>query len=248
MNRGACLFFYVAGICKFNKERNYTWQTEVCKKGEGPKLKEHVVISKATIDRLPVYFRMLRQVQREGVEIISSEELGRRIGVTPEQIRKDLASFGEFGKKGVGYFVRELIRNIGEILGLHRNWNIAIVGVGHLGWALANYRNFSSIGFNLVAVFDVDPAKVGQYINGVEINNIADLEATVMERNVHIGVITVPGSHAQEVADRLVASGVRGIWNFAPVKLDVPDNIRLVSEDLSVGLASISYFLSRNVK
>ncbi|MDT8902296.1 redox-sensing transcriptional repressor Rex [Anaeroselena agilis] len=208
-------------------------------------MKEHIVISKATIDRLPLYFRTLRLVQQEGTEIISSEELGRRIGVTPEQIRKDLASFGEFGKKGVGYFVRELIRNIGEILGLHRNWNIAIVGVGHLGWALANYKNFASLGFNLAAVFDVDPAKVGQLIGGVEIYSIDRLEEVARERNIHIGVITVPAESAQEVADKLVAAGVRGIWNFAPIKLNVADNVRLVSEDLSVGLSSISYYLSR---
>lgn len=211
-------------------------------------MKEHIVISKATIDRLPLYFRTLRQIQQEGTEIISSEELGRRIGVTPEQIRKDLASFGEFGKKGVGYFVRELIRNIGEILGLHRNWNIAIVGVGHLGWALANYRNFASLGFNLGAVFDIDPAKVGQVIGGVEISNLDRLEEITREKNIHIGVITVPAQSAQEVADRLVAAGVRGIWNFAPIKLNVPENVRLVSEDLSVGLSSISYYLSRQWK
>lgn len=208
-------------------------------------MKEHIVISKATIDRLPLYFRTLRLIQQEGTEIISSEELGRRIGVTPEQIRKDLASFGEFGKKGVGYFVRELIRNIGEILGLHRNWNIAIVGVGHLGWALANYRNFASLGFNLAAVFDVDPAKVGQLIGGVEIFSLDRLEEVARERNIHIGVITVPAESAQAVADKLVAAGVRGIWNFAPIKLNVADNVRLVSEDLSVGLSSISYYLSR---
>lgn len=208
-------------------------------------MKEHIVISKATIDRLPLYFRTLRLIQQEGTEIISSEELGRRIGVTPEQIRKDLASFGEFGKKGVGYFVRELIRNIGEILGLHRNWNIAIVGVGHLGWALANYRNFASLGFNLAAVFDVDPAKIGQLIGGVEIYSLDRLEEVARERNIHIGVITVPAESAQEVADKLVAAGVRGIWNFAPIKLNVAENVRLVSEDLSVGLSSISYYLSR---
>lgn len=208
-------------------------------------MKEHIVISKATIDRLPLYFRTLRLIQQEGTEIISSEELGRRIGVTPEQIRKDLASFGEFGKKGVGYFVRELIRNIGEILGLHRNWNIAIVGVGHLGWALANYRNFASLGFNLAAVFDVDPAKVGQFIGGVEIFSLDRLEEVAREKNIHIGVITVPAESAQAVADKLVAAGVRGIWNFAPIKLNVAENVRLVSEDLSVGLSSISYYLSR---
>lgn len=208
-------------------------------------MKEHIVISKATIDRLPLYFRTLRLIQQEGTEIISSEELGRRIGVTPEQIRKDLASFGEFGKKGVGYFVRELIRNIGEILGLHRNWNIAIVGVGHLGWALANYRNFSSLGFNLAAVFDIDPAKIGQMIGGVEIFSLDRLAEVAREKNIHIGVITVPAQSAQEVADKLVAAGVRGIWNFAPIKLNVAENVRLVSEDLSVGLSSISYYLSR---
>lgn len=206
------------------------------------------MISKATIDRLPLYFRTLRQIQQEGVEIISSEELGRRIGVTPEQIRKDLASFGEFGKKGVGYFVRELIRNIGEILGLHRNWNIAIVGVGHLGWALANYRNFASLGFNLAAVFDIDPAKIGQVIGGVEIAGLDRLEDIVHASNIHIGVITVPAQSAQDVANRLVTAGVRGIWNFAPIKLNVPENVRLVSEDLSVGLSSISYYLSRQWK
>ncbi|WP_312516482.1 redox-sensing transcriptional repressor Rex [Anaerospora sp.] len=208
-------------------------------------MKSHIVISKATIDRLPLYFRTLRHIQEEGIEIISSEELGRRIGVTPEQIRKDLASFGEFGKKGVGYFVRELIRNIGEILGLHRNWNISIIGIGHLGWALANYRNFSSLGFNLAAIFDVDLSKVGLTINGVEVQHASALEAVLQERNIHIGVITVPAEQAQKIADRLVAAGVKGIWNFAPIRLNVPSHVRIISEDLSVGLSSLSYFLSR---
>lgn len=208
-------------------------------------MKSHIVISKATIDRLPLYFRTLRHIQEEGIEIISSEELGRRIGVTPEQIRKDLASFGEFGKKGVGYFVRELIRNIGEILGLHRNWNISIIGIGHLGWALANYRNFSSLGFNLAAIFDVDLSKVGLTINGVEVQQVSALEEVVQERNIHIGVITVPAEQAQKIADRLVAAGVKGIWNFAPIRINVPGHVRIISEDLSVGLSSLSYFLSR---
>lgn len=210
-------------------------------------MKEHVVISKATIDRLPLYFRTLGQVQEEGQEIISSEELGRRIGVTPEQIRKDLASFGEFGKKGVGYYVRDLLRNIGEILGFHRNWNIALVGAGHLGWALANYRNFSKLGFNICAVFDTDPEKIGQSVNGVEIMHIDKLPEVVRARHIYIGIITVPAPYAQEVADLLVASGVRGIWNFAPVKLVIPSHVRLCNEDLSVGLSSISFYLSRQL-
>lgn len=210
-------------------------------------LKDHVVISKATIDRLPLYFRALGQVQDEGQEIISSDELGRRIGVTPEQIRKDLASFGEFGKKGVGYYVRDLIRNIGEILGFHHNWNIALVGAGHLGWALANYRNFSKLGFNICAVFDTDPEKVGQNVNGVTILHLDKLADVIREQHIHIGIITVPAAYAQEVADRLVAAGVQGIWNFAPIKLVVPDHVRLCNEDLSVGLSSISFYLSRQL-
>ena len=211
-------------------------------------MKEHIIISKATIDRLPVYFRVLRSVQDEGVEIISSEDIGRRIGITPEQIRKDLASFGEFGKKGVGYYVRDLIRNIGEILGLHRDWNIAIVGMGHLGWALANYRNFGSLGFNLAAMFDVDPDKVGRTINGVEVYHIEYLQQISMEKDIQIGVIAVPAAQAQAAADALVAAGVHGIWNFAPIRLNVPEDIRLVSEDLSIGLSSISYYLTRSTK
>lgn len=207
----------------------------------------HIVISKATIDRLPLYFRTLRNAQEEGLEIISSEELGKKIGITPEQIRKDLSLFGEFGKKGVGYYVRDLIRNIGEILGLHRNWNIALVGVGHLGWALANYRNFSSLGFNLMASFDNDPGKVGAMVNEVPIYPMDQLEQIIRERHVVIGVITVPAEYAQGVADRLIAAGVRGIWNFAPVKLNVPDDIKLINEDLSIGLSSLSYYLSRQL-
>ncbi|WP_425060595.1 Redox-sensing transcriptional repressor Rex 1 [Sporomusa carbonis] len=207
--------------------------------------KENAVISKATIDRLPLYYRTLKLSQEEGIEIISSEELGRKIGVTPEQIRKDLSAFGEFGKKGVGYYVRELMRNIGEILGLNRTWNIAIVGVGHLGWALANYANFSPQGFQLRAIFDIDPEKIGRYINEVEIFHIDTMNEIISARDIQIGIITVPADHAQNIADRLVEAGIKGIWNFAPIKIDVPPNVHVISEDLSVGLSSISYYISR---
>jgi redox-sensing transcriptional repressor len=216
--------------------------TEVLKQ-----LKDHIVISKATIDRLPLYFRSLCQIQNENVEIISSEELGRRIGVTPEQIRKDLASFGEFGKKGVGYYVADLARHIGEILGLHRDWNITLVGFGHLGWALVNYKHFDNLGFHMKAIFDADPAKVGEPVGDLQVQPIEDLEKTVIEKNIQIAVITVPVAAAQSIADRLVAAGIRGIWNFAPVKLNVPNTVRLCNEDLSVGLASLSYYLSREI-
>ncbi len=210
-------------------------------------MKDHIVISKATIDRLPLYFRTLRLSQEEGIDIISSEELGQRLGVTPEQIRKDLASFGQFGKKGVGYYVRELIGNIGEILGLHLHWNIAVIGIGHLGAALANYQNFISLGFNLVALFDANPEVIGRKVNHIEVEDVERLTELVKERNVHIGIIAVPVAAAQEVADKLAAAGIAGIWNFAPIKINVPDRVRVVNEDLSVGLSSLSYYLSRNL-
>lgn len=210
-------------------------------------MKENIVISKATIDRLPVYFRTLRQVDEENVMIISSEELGLRTGFSPEQIRKDLASFGEFGKKGVGYFVKELLRNVGEILGLHRNWNVAIIGVGHLGWALANYINFDGLGCSLKAIFDISPGIVGRQIKDFMVEHFDTLENVIEEKRIHIGVITVPNDQAQMVADRLIAAGIRGIWNFATVQLNVPQETCLIREDLSQGLCGLSYYLSRQM-
>lgn len=206
------------------------------------------VISKATIDRLPLYFRTLRLSQEEGAEIISSEELGQRLGITPEQIRKDLASFGQFGKKGVGYYILELIKNIGNILGLDNNWHLAVIGVGHLGWALAHYRNFDSLGFKLVAMFDIDPNKIGQCIKGIKVSGLDSLKEVMEEQTIHIGIIAVPEIYAQEVADKLVAAGVRGIWNFAPRKIEVPDTVRVINEDLSIGLSSLSFYLARQTQ
>lgn len=211
-------------------------------------LKDFDFVSKATIDRMPLYYRFLNDVQREGLEIISSEELGRRIGITPEQIRKDLSSFGEFGKKGVGYYVGELKRNIGEILGLNISWNVAIIGIGHLGWALAHHKNFAKMGFRIKAIFDNDVEKLGQSISGVVVEHTDNIEHTVREKNIQIGIVTVPEEQAQRVVDRLAAGGVKGIWNFAPVKLSVPSDIYVVDEDLSVGLSSLSYYLSRKAK
>ena len=203
------------------------------------------LISKATIDRLPLYFRTLRLVQDEGIDVISSDELGRRLGITPEQIRKDLASFGQFGKKGVGYYVNELKHNVGGILGLDNHWNIAVVGIGHLGAALANYQNFVSLGFNLVALFDQDPKVIGTVQNHVKVENVREIVPIVRERHVHIGIIAVPAAFAQDVADRLVTAGVKGIWNFAPIKMQVPDSMHIVNEDLSIGLRRLSYYITR---
>ena len=201
-------------------------------------------ISKATIDRLPLYYRTLRLAQDDGMDIISSDELGRRLELTPEQIRKDLALFGQFGKKGVGYYVNELKFNVGKILGLDNHWNIAIVGIGHLGVALANYQNFIALGFNLVALFDNDPNSIGKTVNHVKVKSIDELQSCAKNLKIDIGVIAVPAQFAQQVADKLVKANIKGIWNFAPVKMRVPEDVKIVNEDLSVGLSRLSYYIT----
>lgn len=201
-------------------------------------------ISKATIDRLPLYYRTLRLAQDDGMDIISSDELGRRLELTPEQIRKDLALFGQFGKKGVGYYVNELKFNVGKILGLDNHWNIAIVGIGHLGVALANYQNFIALGFNLVALFDNDPNIIGKTVNHVKVKSIDELQSCAKNLKIDIGVIAVPAQFAQQVADKLVKANIKGIWNFAPLKMRVPEDVKIVNEDLSVGLSRLSYYIT----
>ena len=180
------------------------------------------------------------------MQIISSDELGRRLDITPEQIRKDLATFGQFGRKGIGYDVHELKDKIANILGLHNKWRLAIVGVGHLGGALANYVNFASLGFSVVALLDKNKEIIGSEVNGIKIRDLRYIKRVIAEKSVDIGVITVPASQAQSVADKLVAAGVKGIWNFAPIKLSVPPEIPLVNEDLSIGLSALSYHMSQD--
>ncbi len=204
------------------------------------------IISQATIDRLPLYFRTLRLVEAEKTSIISSDELGKRLDITPEQIRKDLATFGQFGRKGIGYDVRELKSRISNILGLQNRWRLAIVGVGHLGGALANYVNFASLGFSVVALFDKNKEIVGTEVNGIKVNAVSAMKKVIDKREVDIGIITVPATEAQNVADKLIEAGVKGIWNFAPIKLNVPSEIPLVNEDLSIGLSALSYHMSQD--
>ena len=204
------------------------------------------MISRATIGRLALYFRTLQLLQDEGVQVISSKDLGRRLGLTSVQVRKDLALFGQFGMKGIGYFTNELIYYIGKILGLHNHWRMAIVGVGHLGAALANYKNFPELGFKLEALFDKDERIIGSKINDIVISDIKNLKLVVKKRDIQIGVITVPAKSAQSVADLLYSAGVKGIWNFAPIKIEVPPGIQLVNEDLSMSLSTLSYHISRN--
>jgi len=200
--------------------------------------------SKATVDRLPLYFRTLRLLLAEGESVISSSELGRRLDLTPEQIRKDLSIFGNFGKHGVGYYVQDLMVEIGDILGLKQQWNLVVVGLGHLGKALVNYKNFTDLGFRLRAIFETDEKKVGTIIGEVPVYHVDAMAEFSKENPIDIGVITVPSAAAQMVADRLIENGVKGIWNFAPQRVVVPRGICLVHEDLSVGLSSLSYYVA----
>lgn len=204
-----------------------------------------MTIPRPTIERLPLYLRCLTRLDENGVDVVSSEELGRMLGITSVQIRKDLAYFGEFGRRGVGYSVGDLIKQIMNILGVDRSNRMALVGAGHLGQALARYEGFADHGFSMAAIFDSDPAKVGTEIAGQKVL-AADLITEVARGlGIKIGIITVPGAVAQRVADQLIKAGVMGIWNFAPVRLEVPANVEVRQENLTVGLLALSYFLAQ---
>ena len=204
-------------------------------------------VSQSSIERLPIYYRAFKGAQRGEKVIISSEEIGRALGITAEQIRKDLALFGQFGRKGIGYNVNDLIKEIGQILGLNREWNIAIVGVGHLGSALANYQNFSEMGYKVSALFDTDERIIGSYVNKVKVMSAHEINRVVKGRGIQIGIITVPAGAAQRVADELSGAGVKGIWNFAPVRISVPERVHIVNKDLSVDLSTLSYHITNSL-
>lgn len=201
-------------------------------------------IPEATIIRLSVYSRYLFTADKRGIITISSGDIAEGVGVSPAQVRKDLAYFGEFGTRGVGYNVKDLHRQIMKILGLGNTWNVALVGAGNLGLALTSYRGFKERGFNICAIFDNDPAKYGTKINGVEVESIEGLEQNLKDRRAQIGIIAVPAQFAQPVTDRLIKAGVRAILNFAPVVLNVPPAIELRNVDLAVHLEVLTFNLA----
>lgn len=203
-------------------------------------------IPEATVMRLSIYSRYLHQLIDEEVETVSSDEIARGVGVSSAQVRKDLAYFGEFGTRGVGYRVEELYGHLMKILGLDRRWNIIIIGAGKLGSALALYHGFVDRGFSIKSILDVDKTKVGTRLGPVEVECLAVLEQRVKEHHISIGVVTVPAAVAQEVTDKLVASGVKAILNFSPRVLKVPNHIILRNVDLSVNLEVLSFNLAYN--
>jgi redox-sensing transcriptional repressor len=201
-------------------------------------------IPEATIKRLSVYARYLSNLDAQDRRVISSAELAEECGMNAAQIRKDLAYFGEFGVRGVGYYVKDLLFDIRKILGLNKSWRVALVGVGRLGEALLSYGNFVKQGYHFVAAFDADPAKVGRSIGrDLEVLPMADLPRIVAEREIEIGIITAPAPAAQEVADRLVTAGVRGVLNFAPVRIAVPEGVIVKHVDLTQEFDNLAYLM-----
>jgi redox-sensing transcriptional repressor len=203
-------------------------------------------VSELTTNRLSVYLRCLNALEEAGVKTISSQALAEQFHLNAAQIRKDLAYFGEFGVRGVGYYVRDLKRHLRQILGVDRNLRVAIIGAGNLGLALADYPGFRQEGFEILALFDTLSSKVGQQSRGgVPIHSINDLKKIARRDGISIAVIAVPAPSAQPVVNLVVASGIKAVLNFSPGALEVPADVKMKSVDLTVSLESLSFFLAR---
>jgi redox-sensing transcriptional repressor len=201
-------------------------------------------VAESTIRRLSLYLRLLEEFAAQGIETVSSEALATRGGTTSAQVRKDLSFFGSFGKRGLGYAVPELMEQIREILGLKRRYRVGIVGAGKIGSALLQYPEFQQRGFDIVAIFDVDPAKIGTRWNGHTVQDVAKLESALKAEPVDMAVLVTPADPAQPLANRLAALGVRAILNFAPVQIVVPDDVVVKNVNLALELETLSYALN----
>jgi len=199
-----------------------------------------------SINRLAVYLRFLDNYGKEDnvKGTISSGEFADSLEINPNQIRKDLSYFGKFGRQGIGYNIKELKGQISKILGLHKKWNLCLCGAGNLGAALSSYRGFREMNLNIVAIFDSNVTKINKRIRGVKIYSPKDIRTVVKRLGIDIAIIAVPADAAQEIANRLVDSGIRAILNFAPVKINVPSSVKLRNVDLSTELINLTYFLS----
>ncbi|MDL2207577.1 redox-sensing transcriptional repressor Rex [Desulfovibrio sp. OttesenSCG-928-M16] len=207
-----------------------------------PNKNEH--IPRATIERLSIYLQVLENMQRDGVEVISSGPLAEACDVNASQIRKDLTYFGEFGVRGVGYNVRDLIQSISRSLGIDHDWNCVLIGVGNLGKALLGHREFSKRGFNIVGAFDCDPFKIGEEFSGLEVFCTRRLKERIADRDVRIGIITTPPERAQRAANHLVDAGIKGILNYAPARIFVPDDVHVEYVDFFHHLYSLAFNIS----
>lgn len=196
------------------------------------------------VSRLPVYLRALQRLSDTGVTTTSSQELGEKVGISAAQIRKDLSQFGEFGKQGTGYHIPFLIERLNQILHVDRIWDVAVVGMGDIGHAVARYNGFANRGFRVAMCFDADPAKIGKIVCEYPIRDSKNLTDDIKAAGIKIVMLCVPASVAQEVADKLVEAGVRGILNYAPLKLIVPANVRVQHIDPAIGLQRITYYIA----
>ena len=195
------------------------------------------------IGRMPIYLRALQRMAGEGRQVTSSQELGERLGISAAQIRKDLSQFGEFGKQGTGYNIEFLSKRISEILKVDRVWDVALVGAGDMGRALASYSGFAHRGFRIAMVFDNDPAKVGSRVGEFTVEDIGSIKAKQHGANIKVAMIAVPAAAAQDVADELIEAGVKAILNYAPVNLNVPLDVKLQYIDPATRLQRMTYYL-----
>lgn len=206
-------------------------------------LKLSKTIPDIVIGRLPLYLRALTRLQQDGFEVTSSHELGKRLGISSAQIRKDLSHFGGFGKQGTGYQINFLVDKLREVLQVNQEWKVAVVGAGNLGSAISSYRGFEDRGFKIAWVFDANPEKVGSKIDGFTVQPIHDIEQVVSDNNVKIAMIAVPAQHAQEVADLLVKAGIRAILNYAPININVPSGVMVQYIDPVVHMQHMTFYL-----
>ncbi|MAT11463.1 MAG: redox-sensing transcriptional repressor Rex [Rhodopirellula sp.] len=200
-----------------------------------------LVVPKPVVGRLSLYLREVQHLIRGGRETTNSNELGRLLGVTDAQVRKDLAYFGQFGHPGVGYRCQELVAAIKIIMGTNTSWNVALIGIGNLGRALLRYKGFHEQGFQIVAAFDVDDGVIGTKVEGVDVYHIQHLAKIVMQQSIRLVTIAVPSHAAQTVVDQIVEIGIEGILNFAPVTISVPSQVRVIGVDLAMELEQLAF-------
>lgn len=201
-------------------------------------------VPEVVVSRLPQYLRILNRLMEDGITVVSSQQLGEKLQVTPAQIRKDLSYFGRFGKQGRGYSVHDLLDRLRQILGVNAYWNVAVVGVGRLGRAIVNYPGFTPDGFHLVAAFDVNDEVIGQDVGDLTVHSLDDLRRVVDERKISIAIVAVPALHTQEVVDQLVACGIRAILNYAPIIPHVREGVRIRNIDPVLSLQSMTYYIN----
>ena len=201
-------------------------------------------VPEVVVSRLPQYLRILNRLMEDGITVVSSQQLGEKLQVTPAQIRKDLSYFGRFGKQGRGYSVNDLLDRLRQILGVNAYWNVAVVGVGRLGRAIVNYPGFTPDGFHLVAAFDVNNDVIGEDVGDLTVLSLDDLRKVVAERKISIAIVAVPVSHTQEVVDQLVACGIRAILNYAPIIPHVREGVRIRNIDPVLSLQSMTYYIN----